>query len=149
MLTAEMRDALAASQAAFDEAEIYDNWVPDDGTYNALLKGVKVTIGENKQTKKPATRTTLIFQVLDGDAEGREFTLRFTDERAFLCGNLFSLAVSATGDNSIRTSKSYLRAVEALSGVEGQLVATIRKYMRAAKDGKEYPEYEVEEVNLA
>jgi hypothetical protein len=151
-LTAEMRQALAASQQAFDDSEIYDNYVPADGTYNCILKAVKVNVGENKAGER-TTRTTLVFQILDGDEANNEFTMRFSDELPFLSGNLFTLAVQATGDGTIRSSKSYLRAVEALAEVEGQLVATIRKFTRTATKGKsagrDFPEYAIEEVNIA
>lgn len=147
-LSAEMRDAMAQVQGAFDKAEIYENFTPDPGTYDCILKAVRTKI-KTDANKQKVVKANLQWQILDGANSGRTFFEFFGSDKPEFTGNLFGLVTLATGDSTARETQNFALAVETLTDLEGSLIAKVNVGNRYdSKNDKYWPTYGYSSVTV-
>ena len=71
---------LNSCQKAYEEAQMFDDWVPPDGTYACALSGFESGEKLVKGTNKPYAWFRLTFEILDGDFQTKTFSDFFSTQ---------------------------------------------------------------------
>lgn len=109
---------LEKSQQAYEQAELFNTWKPDDGTYNVLLTGVRGGTKQDRETKQDYFWFSPEFEIIDGAFEGKRFTDFMTDKVTKTgstpgLASIKLLAKIVNEDDEIEDLKEALDAIEA------------------------------------